>query len=119
MAHVEDLYQPHRRYFRKRLNLYYDQHIRPKFLLAVSHSSSSSLLARPLEAILESALHSLGTCQDLIRPAGLYSSYVPKNDWVKALDTLVHSISELRNACDPDRPIPPDMWGKPLFTDQD
>ena len=103
MAHVEGLHQPHNQYFRQHLNFYYEHHIRPKLILPLS--SSSSRLARPLEAILDSALHSLGACQDLIQPAGLHSSHVSKANWVKALNALVHGISEMRNACDPDYPL--------------
>lgn len=114
---MESLYQPQNQYFRQHLNFYYEHYIRPKLILRSSSSSSSSRLARPLEAILDSALHSLGACQDLIQPAGLHSSHVSKANWVKALNALVHSISEMRNACDPDYPLKLNDVEKSSFAD--
>jgi len=67
---------------------------------------------RPVDIVLDGALLSLGRCVELVRPAGLFVSSVSKSDWVKALRELEHSMSEIREVCDPDRPLPPSDWGK-------
>jgi len=48
----------------------------------------------------------------LLKLAGLVVSSVPKTDWVKALGDLEQRISEIRDLCDPDRPVHPSGWGK-------
>lgn len=107
VSHVEDLYLA-RKGLRRSLKSYFIEHGS-----AQSSSPSNYLKAvRPIEAILESALHSLGRCVDLVRPAGLFLHIVPKKDWEKALNALEHSISEIRNACDPDRPLSQTEWRK-------
>ena len=63
-------------------------------------------------AILEGALLTLGRCVDLVRPAGLLVSVVSAENWRKALRALQKSLDEIRSACDPDRPLRPEEWGK-------
>eukprot|EP00590_Aulacoseira_subarctica_P000808 CAMPEP_0172422092 /NCGR_PEP_ID=MMETSP1064-20121228/8285_1 /TAXON_ID=202472 /ORGANISM="Aulacoseira subarctica , Strain CCAP 1002/5" /LENGTH=488 /DNA_ID=CAMNT_0013162797 /DNA_START=510 /DNA_END=1973 /DNA_ORIENTATION=- len=103
--HVEDLYLA-RKGLRRSLKSYFIEHGSAQS----SSPSNYSKAVRLIEAILESALHSLGRCVDLVRPAGLFLHIVPKNDWEKALNALEHSISEIRNACDPDRPLSQTEW---------
>jgi hypothetical protein len=67
---------------------------------------------RDVISILEGALLSLGRCVDLVKPAGLHTGSVSKDDWKKALKALEHSMSEIRSYCDPDRPLMPSEWGK-------
>ncbi len=67
---------------------------------------------RDIVSILEGALLSLGRCVDLVKPAGLHTGTVSKSEWRRALDSLEHSMSEIRDHCDPDRPLRPSEWGK-------
>lgn len=67
---------------------------------------------RDVISILEGALLSLGRCVDLVKPAGMHTGSVSKDDWKKALSALEHSMSEIRTFCDPDRPLMPSEWGK-------
>eukprot|EP00557_Chaetoceros_sp_GSL56_P005722 CAMPEP_0176499180 /NCGR_PEP_ID=MMETSP0200_2-20121128/12769_1 /TAXON_ID=947934 /ORGANISM="Chaetoceros sp., Strain GSL56" /LENGTH=708 /DNA_ID=CAMNT_0017897541 /DNA_START=30 /DNA_END=2156 /DNA_ORIENTATION=- len=67
---------------------------------------------RDVITILEGALSSLGRCVDLVKPAGLHTGSVSKDDWRKALKSLEHSMNEIRSYCDPDRPLMPSEWGK-------
>jgi len=48
----------------------------------------------------------------LVKPSGLVVSSAPKIDWVKSLGDLEQRISEIRDLCDPDRPLHPSGWGK-------
>jgi hypothetical protein len=63
-------------------------------------------------SILEGALLSLGRCVDLVKPAGLHIGSVSKSEWERALGSLEHSMNEIRDHCDPDRPLRPSEWGK-------
>ena len=67
---------------------------------------------RDIVTILEGSLLSLGRCVDLVKPAGLHIGSVSKSEWKRALDSLEHSMSEIRDHCDPDRPLRPSEWGK-------
>ena len=62
--------------------------------------------------ILEGALLSLGRCVDLVKPAGLHLGSVSKTEWKRTLGSFEHSMSEIRDHCDPDRPLRPSEWGK-------
>jgi len=73
---------------------------------------------RDVISILESALLSLGRCVDLVKPAGLHIGSVTKDEWKRALRALEHSMDELRDHCDPDRPLRPSEWGK-LIDDEE
>ena len=108
VSHVEELYRPGRR-LRKSLNVYVQSSVQKTY--RYGHNSKVRV-DRPVEVVLESELHSLGRCIDLVRPAGLLVSSVSKSDWVKALNALEHSMSEIRTVCDPDRPLSPNEWGK-------
>ena len=37
---------------------------------------------------------------------------VPKTDWAKAIKALERSMNDIRELCDPDRPIASSEWGK-------
>lgn len=67
---------------------------------------------KDIVSILEGALLSLGRCVDLVKPAGLHLGSVSKSEWKRALASLEHSMSEIRENCDPDRPLRPSEWGK-------
>lgn len=62
--------------------------------------------------VLESALLNLGRCIDLVKPAGLLVSSVPKATWSKALFNLEESMSRIKTICDPDQPLKATDWGK-------
>jgi hypothetical protein len=65
------------------------------------------------DVALESALLSLGRCLDLVRPAGtLSSNSIPREDWREALKQLENFLDLMQRACDPDRPLPANDWGK-------
>jgi hypothetical protein len=74
--------------------------------------------ATSVDVTLESALLSLGRCLDLVRPAGLMLAHtsVPKQDWKQALRQLEQFLDLMQSACDPDRPLNPEEWGKVLNT---
>lgn len=74
--------------------------------------SDTSTEMKDVIGVLEGALLSLGRCVDLVRPASLQDRRVSKDDWKRALDALEHSINEIRDICDPDRPLRPSEWGK-------
>jgi hypothetical protein len=116
VAQVEELCHP-RKSLKGSINNYAEASIRktPKFIDAKRTIKNDN---RPVEVVLESALHSLGRCIDLVRPAGLLVSSVSKKDWVMALNTLEHSISEIHAVCDPDRPLRPSEWGKLVDEDK-
>jgi len=65
-----------------------------------------------VDVVMEGALLSLSRCIDMIRPAGLHTSSIPHNEWIKALTLIEYSMSEIRMICDPDRPLKPSEWGK-------
>ncbi len=67
---------------------------------------------KDIVSILEGALLSLGRCVDLVKPAGLHIGSVSKSEWKRALSSLEHSMTEIRENCDPDRPLRPSEWGK-------
>jgi hypothetical protein len=67
---------------------------------------------RDVISILEGALLSLGRCVDIVKPAGLHTGSVSREDWRKALKALEHSMKDIRTYCDPDRPLLPSEWGK-------
>lgn len=110
VSHVEELCHP-RKSLKSSINAYVRASVRktPKFIDAGRPIKNDN---RPVEVVLESALHSLGRCIDLVRPAGLLVSSVTKDDWLLALNTLEHSIGEIHAVCDPDRPLRPSEWGK-------
>jgi len=66
---------------------------------------------RNFEAVLEGALLSLGRCIDIVRPAGLLVSSVSKSDWNRALRALKQCMADIRDVCDPDRPLEASEWG--------
>ena len=102
VSHVEDLYVD-RQVLRRALN------ISPK---SESPFKTPASDARLVEEVLEGALLHLGRCIDLVRPAGLHVSSVPRSDWERAFRALERSMSEIRLVCDPDRPLRPSEWGK-------
>jgi hypothetical protein len=78
-----------------------------------SKDSKSSVGYKSTDVALESALLSLGRCLDLVRPAGkLSSKSVSREDWKSALKQLEFFLDLMQRACDPDRPLPADDWGK-------
>jgi len=74
-----------------------------------------------VEIVLEGATLSLGRCIDLLRPAGLHKSSVSKAQFMKALRSLDHCISQINTYCDPDRPLDLSEWGslEESFFDED
>lgn len=62
--------------------------------------------------VLEGALLSLGRCLDVVKPAGMHLGSVSKEDWKRALKALQHSMNEILEYCDPDRPLFSQEWGK-------
>ena len=73
-----------------------------------------------IDVALESALLSLGRCADLVRPAGrLTSQSVSKDEWRDAIHQLEHFLDLMQRACDPDRPLPTNQWGKLTTTTVD
>jgi hypothetical protein len=79
----------------------------------VTSNSKSSVGYKSTDVALESALLSLGRCLDLVRPAGkLSSKSVSREDWESALKQLEYFLDLMQRACDPDRPLPADDWGK-------
>ena len=81
--------------------------------------SSNSILRKvkgldtsAVDVVMEGALLSLSRCIDIIRPAGLHTSSISQSEWIKALTLIEYSMSEIRNICDPDRPLKPSEWGK-------
>lgn len=69
---------------------------------------------KPLDVVLESALLSLGRCLDLVRPAGMLTGSVSLDDFKRALSSLQQAYYLLDRACDPDEPLSPDEWARPL-----
>lgn len=118
VAHVEDLGRP-RNTLRRKLQLYAETAAHSKIRQKRENPNKNQLsdednilVDRPIDQVLEGALSSLGRCIELVRPAGLFVSSVSKTDWVKALNALELSMSEIRSVCDPDRPLHPSEWGK-------
>jgi len=66
---------------------------------------------KPLDVVLESAILSIGRCLDLVRPAGLLTGSVAREDFKRALTSLQQAYYLLDRACDPDEPLPPNEWG--------
>jgi hypothetical protein len=82
-------------------------------ITTTSKNSKSSVGYKSTDVALESALLSLGRCLDLVRPAGkLSSKSVSHKDWVSALKQLEYFLDLMQKACDPDRPLPANDWGK-------
>ena len=109
VSHVEELHKP-----RSKLKLGLQIHSRNVYLQRGGDASGKE---NDVTVVLESALLSLGRCIDLVRPAGLLVSTVPKGDWRKALRALENSMSEIHQYCDPDRPLRPSEWGKLIDED--
>merc|ERR1711956_30314 len=95
--HLEDLHKPEKTYLRKAIKT-------RNFSLQNGNGFMNGNRRDPI-GVLEMALVSLGRCVDLVKPAGLLMSYVPNRDWVKALGALEQSMREIKDLCDPDRPL--------------
>lgn len=70
--------------------------------LSVNNSSLRRVRGLDTEAVdvvLEGALISLSQCLELVRPAGLHLSSVPRSNWIKAYYALDHTIDEIRKIC--------------------
>ena len=79
-------------------------------LLGVRYGSKLNVT---VDVALESALLSLGRCADLVRPAGTLSSKsTSRDDWQNAQQHLEDCLDIMKQACDPDNPLPAESWGK-------
>jgi len=110
--HVEDLHKPRKRILQEALKAHTISIQNAAVVGVGGGRGNTSVNQRDMIGVLEIALLSLGRCVDLVKPAGLLVSSVPKTDWVKALGALEQSMSEIRDLCDPDRPLHPSGWGK-------
>ena len=66
----------------------------------------------PADVVLESALLSLGRCLDLVRPAGLLTGTVSRDDYKLASRVLKQAVDQISITCDPDKVLEPGEWGK-------
>ena len=97
--HIEDLHRP-------------SPTIKTALIRLKNNKNNDKYTGKDIVTILEGALLSLGRCVDLVKPAGLHLGSVSKSEWKRALASLEHSMSEIRENCDPDRPLRPSEWGK-------
>eukprot|EP00978_Attheya_sp_CCMP212_P045757 scaffold359668_cov48-Attheya_sp.AAC.1 len=111
VSHVECLYNPTRA-LRKGLSSYQTTTSSSSSTTTTTTTSRIQNRNNSIDVVLEGALLSLGRCVDLVRPAGLLVSSVSMKNWIRALQALEHSMSEIRRVCDPDRPLPATEWGK-------
>jgi len=89
-------------------NMYHKQ----PSLQSVKQVCFTSTENKPLDVVLEGALLGLGRCLDLVRPAGLLTGSVPREEFRRALHSLQQAYYLLDRACDPDEPLDPVEWGK-------
>jgi len=104
VSYMEDFYRE-RPSLKSSLRLYSisEQHTR-------KYDDSGSKSTPAIDIILEGALLSLGRCMDLVRPAGLLRGPVSGSEWKQALQLLEHTVIQLQQFCDPDRPLDPIEW---------
>lgn len=88
-------------------NMYHKQ----PSLQSVKQVCFTSTENKPLDVVLEGALLGLGRCLDLVRPAGLLTGSVPRDEFRRALHSLQQAYYLLDRACDPDEPLDPAEWG--------
>lgn len=65
-----------------------------------------------LDVELESALLGLGRCLDLVRPAGLLTGSVTNDEFRQALEQLELATKQILSACETDRALRADEWGR-------